>query len=400
MSDRTHAATAPEGEYFEPARFAGLSFVLALVAAAGLGLSLIGAFVWPLQFGYSWLFGFAFCFTLVAGCFFWILVHHATDSEWSVTIRRQEENIAALMPLLALFFIPVLIFRRHIYRWMTIPRGAEPALDEKHLYLNWHFFLVRAIIYFAFFIGAALLLKRLSTRQDKDGNPAFTLRMRTLTFCSLPLFALSFTFGAFDWLMSLNYHWFSTMWGVYVFAGAAGSSMSLLVLVITALRKAGYLRDTVTMEHYHIMGKFMLTFSVFWAYIGFSQYMLIWYANMPEETQYFITRNTESWNLLSILLVAGRFFVPFPLLLLRSVKKEPRQLCRIAGWILVMQALDLYLIILPNLHPAGVRPHILDIFPLVGIAATLAFFYLRTLGRNSLFPMRDPRLIESLKLTN
>ena len=124
-------------------------------------------------------------------------------------------------------------------------------------------------------------------RQDKDGNPQFTIRLRKVAFASLPLFALCLTFGAFDWLMSLNYRWFSTMFGVYIFAGAAGSSMSLLVLVITALRNAGYLKDVVTLEHYHIMGKWMFAFCVFWAYIGFGQYMLIWYANMPEETRIF-----------------------------------------------------------------------------------------------------------------
>src|SRR5438876_5385966 len=158
--------------------------------------------------------------------------------------------------------------------------------------------------------------------------------MRKLSFISLPLFALSLTFGACDWLMSLNYKWFSTMWGVYIFAGAAGSSMSLLVLVITGLRRAGYLQDIVTLEHYHIMGKWMLAFSVFWAYIGFSQYMLIWYANMPEETQYYLARNTESWWNLSMLLVVGRFFGPFGMLLLRSGYTTVRPLCLIAVWLL------------------------------------------------------------------
>src|SRR6185295_10442581 len=137
----------------------------------------------------------------------------------------------------------------------------------------------------------------------------------------------SLTFAACDWFRSLHYSWFSTMWGVYIFAGAAGSSMSLLVLVITGLRKAGYLRDVVTMEHFHFMGKWMLAFTVFWAYIGFSQYMLIWYANIPEETEFFILRNTESWNLLSLLLVIGRFFIPFALLLLRFTKTHVNYLC-------------------------------------------------------------------------
>jgi hypothetical protein len=224
--------------------------------------------------------------------------------------------------------------------------------------------------------------------------------MRKLGFIALPLFGASLTFGAYDWLLGLDYHWFSTMWGVYIFAGAAGSSMSLLVLVITALRKAGYLQETVTVEHYHIMGKWMLSFTVFWAYIGFSQYMLIWYANMPEETEYFIRRNTESWNTLSLFLVIGRFFIPFAILLLRGPKKKPNRLCLISGWIVFMQLVDIYIVILPALHGTGVVVSIWDVMPLIGIGATLAFFYLRIVGKSSLFPVRDPRILESLRTTN
>jgi hypothetical protein len=224
--------------------------------------------------------------------------------------------------------------------------------------------------------------------------------MRRVSFISLPLFALCLTFGAFDWMMSLNYRWYSTMFGVYIFAGAAGSSMSLLVIVITALRQAGYLKGIVTLEHYHIMGKWMLAFCVFWAYIGFGQYMLIWYANIPEETQFFLARNTQSWWALSMLLVIGRFFVPFGILLLQSIKKNPHQLSILAGWMILMQMLDMYLIVLPALHGTGVHVSIWDLLCLVAIGTTLAFIYLRLVPRTSLFPVRDPRLIESLTTVN
>jgi hypothetical protein len=400
MSERSQAVPTPEGEYLEGNRFAGLSFLLGLVASLALALSVVGAIVNPHQFSYSWLFAFAFFFTLCAGCFFWTIVHHATDAEWSVVVRRQLENLAALLVVLALLFVPILLLRHHLYSWMDIPPGAEASLDSKRAYLNWNFFLGRAVLFFAFFIFASLSLRRLSVRQDKDGNPRFTIGMRKVAFISLPMFALCLTFGAFDWLMSLNYHWFSTMFGVYIFAGTAGSSMSLLVLVITALRQAGYLKDVVTREHYHIMGKWMLAFCIFWAYIGFGQYMLIWYANMPEETEYFITRNTESWWALSMLLVVGRFFGPFAILLLRSIKKQPHRLCYVAGWIVCMQMLDMYLVVLPALHGTGVHVSIWDLVSLIAVGATLGFVYLRVVPRASLFPIRDPRLIESLKLTN
>lgn len=400
MSERSDVVPVPEGEYVEANRFPGLSMMLAVAGLISLGLCVVGAFVNRVQFSYSWLFAFAFFFTLIAGCFFWIIVHHVSDAEWSVVVRRQLENLAMLMPAMLVFFIPILIFRRQLYEWMTIAPGLDHLLDAKRPYLNWHFFLFRSLFYFAFFIGATLLFRRFSIRQDRDGNPAYTLQMRKVAFISLPLFGLSLTFGAYDWLLGLDYHWFSTMWGVYIFAGAAGSSMSLLVLVITALRNAGYLKDTVTMEHYHIMGKWMLSFTVFWAYIGFSQYMLIWYANIPEETEWFIRRNTESWNSLNLFLVIGRFFVPFALLLLRAPKKSARKLCLIAGWIVFMQLVDIYVVVLPMLYPAGLHITIWDFLPLVGMGATLGFFYLRIVSRTSLFPNRDPRLLESLHTTN
>ncbi len=400
MSERSDVIPAPEGEYIESTRFAPLSFVLALLGLAGLGLSVVGAFVSPKQFSFSWLFAFAYYFTMLAGCFFWIIVHHVVDAEWSVVVRRQLENLAMLLAVMMVFFVPIVIYRHHLYEWMNVKVGVEPILDSKRAYLNWHFFLVRSVFYFVFFIAATLLFRRFSIRQDRDGNPAFTIKMRRLAFVALPLFGLSLTFGAYDWLLGVDYRWFSTMWGVYIFAGAAGSSMSLLVLVITALRKAGYLKETVTVEHYHIMGKWMLAFVIFWAYIGFGQYMLIWYANMPEETEYFIRRNTESWNALSLFLVIGRFFVPFVLLLIQGLKRKPHRLCLVAGWLVFMQMVDIYIVILPALHGPGVLISIWDFMPLIGMGATLAFFFLWIARRSSLFPNRDPRLLESLHIVN
>jgi len=400
MSDRSHVLPAPEGEYFENRRFAGLSLLCGLIGIVGLALSFVGAYISPVQFSFSWLFGFFFFFTLCIGCLFWTIVHHVVDAEWSVVVRRQLENIALLLPLMGILFLPIWFWRKYLYRWMDLPHGVDPLLDAKRGYLNWEFFLFRAIFFFVILTIVAYLLRRFSVRQDRDGNPRFTISMRKAAFTGLPLFALCLTFGAFDWVMSLNWHWFSTMWGPYIFAGTAGSSMALLVLVTASLQKAGYLKGVVTVEHYHIMGKWLLAFTVFWAYIGFSQYMLYWYANIPEETQYFLIRNTESWNVLSWFLVIFRFFVPFALLLPRATKINRTWLCSISAWIILMQLLDMYVVVLPALHGTGVHLSILDFLPLIGIGGTLAFFYLRIIGKTSLFPVRDPRLIESLRLTN
>ena len=310
-----HAPTPPKAEVFNSAD-AGIWFaVFAGAGAIGLLVSLVWALFDKQQFGFSWLVAAMYFFTIAVGGLFWVLVHHATDAEWSVLVRRVLENLAVLVPVTLILFIPALLCAGHIWSWWNIPYGVSSALDKKRWYLSHGFFFLRFLIYFVGLSTVAILLRRNSVSQDANGSPLYTVKMRKLGITGIPIFAFSLTFGAFDWLMGLDYKWGSTMWGVYIFAGAAGSSMSLLVLLVTWLRSKGYLRG-VTLEHYHVMGKLMLAFCIFWAYIGFSQYMLIWYANIPEETEYFIRRNIASWHTLSTLLVVGRFFLPLPLLLL------------------------------------------------------------------------------------
>src|SRR3984893_17828798 len=171
MSDRLHNAPTPEGEYFETGRFAGLSVLLGVVACVGLALCGAGAAHDPKQFSYSWLFAFGFFFTLCAGCFFWTIVHYATDAEWTVVVRRQLENIAVLVAILAIFFIPIFLLRHYLYEWMNIPAGEEAKLDSTRSFLNLQFFVVRLVFVLGFFILASYLLRKLSVRQDKDGNP-------------------------------------------------------------------------------------------------------------------------------------------------------------------------------------------------------------------------------------
>ncbi len=399
MSEQSHAISQPKAEFFDQ-RHAG-NLPLWLPVAGGLSI-LICALWWcfnPAQFAYSWLFAFTYFFTLLVGCLFWVLVHHATDAEWSVVVRRILENVAWLIPVLALFFIPVMLSHSTLFKWWDIPRGVDAVLDKKRGYLNHTFFWARVAIYFVLLSLLAWRVRSNSISQDADGHPKYTINMRKWAFFGIPVVGLTITFGAFDWLMGLDYRWFSTMWGVYIFAGTAGSGMCLLVLLVTALRNKGYL-PFVTMEHYHIMGKLMLAFCIFWAYIGFGQYMLYWYGNIPEETQYFIRRNIGSWWFGSTFLVFFRFFVPFPILLQQNLKKKPAKICIVAGWLLLMQLLDIYIIVMPMLHHDGFAPHPLDLFALVAIGAPLAFIFIKNLGKNSLFPVRDPRLELSLKLKN
>jgi hypothetical protein len=400
MSESAHAHT-PEAEKLDPAKLGNLPNNFLYAGIGGLALTLIGVFFSREQFAYTYLFAFSFFFTVIMGAIFWNCLHHATDSEWSVVIRRQIENVASLFPYLFLFFLPALACAAILWKWWDLKPGDDVLLDEKQPYLSHWFFLLRVAVYFGLVSLVSVSLRRLSTRQDEDGSGRHTITMRKFGIGGIPAVALTITFAGFDWLMGLDYHWFSTMWGVYLFAGAAGSSMSLIVLIVTALKNRGYLR-VVTDEHYHIMGKFMLAFTIFWAYIGFSQYMLIWYANIPEENIYYIIRNQGNWNILSTLLVVGRFFLPFPILLTQWIKKSPQYLKYLAIWIIGMQLLDVFVMVIPVLKKTGfgIVDVLYAICPLVGIGGILAWLLLKRISSAYLFPTKDPRLAASLNLHN
>ncbi len=396
MSEHAHVISP---EKFDPKHAGSLPTLFLGAGVLGLVGSLIGFFVAREQFAYSWLFGFSYFFTIAIGALFWTCLHHATDAEWSVVVRRQMENLARLLPVFVIFFLPLIVFcAPMLWKWWNIAPGVDPLLDMKQPYLTHGFFIVRMCVYFFLLGWIGWSQWKLSTAQDKDGAPRHTYLMRKFGIGGIPALALCITFAGFDWLMGLDYHWFSTMWGVYLFAGAAGSSMSLLVLLVTWLKSKGYLK-VVNDEHYHIMGKFMLAFTIFWAYIGFSQYMLIWYANIPEETIYFRIRNTESWWYFSQFLVIGRFFLPFPILLFQATKKT-KLINFVAVWVLIMQLLEIYVIVLPSLHKTGWAPSFLDVTSLVGIGGILGWLFLKNLRNSNLFPTRDPRLAGSIKLTN
>jgi len=411
MSDTTHhpiEIVSPEA--FQSPKLPILQTALGILWVPSFIVAVLGFAVNTEHFAFSWLFSCVFFFTLIAGSYFWILVHYTTDAAWSTVVRRQLENVATLFPWLMLFFIPLPFLANKIWFWTTISPGEDAILAAKSSwYLNKTFALSRSVLVFAILGLWSFKLRQLSIRQDNDGDPKWTVQSRVWAFTGLPLFGISLTMSMVDWLMALDHTWFSTMWGVYLFAGAAWSSMALLIVIITLIRRCGHLQKTVTLEHYHIMGKLLFAFTIFWAYIGFSQYMLIWYANIPEETSYFLRRNTENWHIVSTLLVISHFVIPFLLLLPKNIpalpflsKKNPDYLALVGAYILCVQALDIYLIVMPNLHPFG--PALIWIwidaacFCTIGIP--LALIYCKEMKKLSLLPARDPRVIESIGLTN
>jgi hypothetical protein len=425
-----------DGERLELSKVSKLNGFLFMLGAGGLLVSACYMFgvlgeQCQKEFAYSWLFAFFFFFTITNGGIFWTMLQHLSNSAWSVTVRRFFENLAGNIRWMAVFALPLIFFppfKHALWEWITLHEEAakhggtaleglhhmseaDPhvhILVQKYGYLNIPFWTLRAVLYFVFLGGMATLLRKWSIQQDTDGDFKHTFRSRAL--CAFPMlfYALAVTFSAVDWIMSMDFTWFSTMWGVYIFAGGAWASMAVSILALIHIRSHGYLKKQVNPDHFHIMGQLLFAFTVFWAYIAFSQFFLIWYANITEETRFYILRNTGHWHTLSNILVWGHFVITFVLLLSASRKKRPEAMVWVCAWILVMHAVDLYWLIIPERAPSlsggtelwYANAWIGDIAAFVGIGGIVGWAYLRRLSKASLYPCRDPRLLESVEVVN
>ncbi len=391
---------------------------LLMIAALGWLLCIIGFFVNREQFQFSYHTAFIFCATITLGGLFFVMSQRLTTAGWSVVVRRLAEVFVANLPIIALLFIPVVIgiinpphstaahgeghhAKIAYFEWLDRDfAAADQILRQKIDYLSPKWFLIRAVIYLALWSFLGWMLYRQSVAQDKDGDPK---HISTSFKLSAPGFLLFFYTGAlasFDWIMSLSPHWFSTAFGLYVLAGGATGFMAILILICSWLRSQGVLKHSITIEHYHDLGKMMSACNIFWAYIGFSQYMLIWYANLSEETFWYKDRMVGSWQNVSLLLAIGHFILPFCFMLIRSTKRNPFTLSLVAGWMLLMHLADVYWMVMPTLHKAGVHLHWLDLAALAAVGGTLGWFFFTRLGRHSIVPVRDPFLAESLAFEN
>ena len=374
----------------------------------GLGIGAIGILASfalrngdPEQFYHSWLVSFLYFVSIGLGGLFFVLIHFAAKAGWGVVVRRLAENVAAALPLMGLMFVPVVLGMHDLFHWTHEEAvAADHLLQGKAAYLNSSFFIARAAGYFLLWGGIVLFYVRGSARQDQTGDEAITRRLTFFAGPSIIVFAMTLTFAAIDWIMTLDPHWYSTMFGVYYFAGSLVGAFALLILLAAGLTKAGYLRGVITVEHFHDLGKLLFAFSVFWAYIAFSQYFLIWYANMPEETSFFLKRAQGSWAQMTMFLAVGHFAVPFLFLMPRTIKRKTSLLVVGACWMLFIHLVDIHWLVMPNLHKYDAQPHILDLTTLLGIGG----FFLGVIGwvmqGKALVPIRDPRLSESLSFEN
>lgn len=380
------------------------------VFRVGLGVGVLGlAASFFLGFGqgnterfYSaWLVSFAYFLSLSLGALFFVLVQHLTGATWSVVVRRLAEATAANLWLLLLFFLPVIVGMGTLYPWANPEVVAKDALlQSKEAFLNANFFYVRSALYFLVWILASQYFLRRSVSQDSTGSIATTLGMEKTAAPVTILFAVTVTFASFDYLMSLEPHWFSTMFGVYYFAGCLFSFFALLPLLVIYCQSRGRIVETITKEHFHDMGKWMFAFTVFWAYIGFSQYFLIWYANIPEETGWYYVRQNNGWATISWLMLIGHFIVPFFGLLPRWVKKTKVTLVFWSCWMLLMHWFDLFWLAVPNANPTGIPWSPLYLTCFLGMGGLYVGFLALTLKNRSLVPAKDPRLPDSLAFEN
>ena len=301
---------------------------------------------------------FLFFLSLALGALFFVLIQYASQGGWGIVVRRIGETIFATLPVMAVLFVPVLLGLHDLYSW-SVPGAAEhdALLRWKAPFLNVPFFLIRAALYFGCWSFIALLYYRGSRGQDETGDPAVSARLRRFAGPAIIVLALTQTFASIDWIVSLTPHWYSTMFGVYFFAGSFVGFIALLSVVAPAMRAARLLDTVITAEHLHDIGKFLFAFTAFWAYIAFSQFFLIWYANLPEETIWFKARLEGSWEIVSLLLMAGHFGVPFFFLMGRDVKRRASTLALGGAWLLVMHFVDLYWQIMPTLPSRG-RPSV------------------------------------------
>jgi hypothetical protein len=352
---------------------------------------------------WAYLHSWVYFASLSLGALFFVMVLHVSRAGWGVLMRRVGEGFAAGIAVMVVLFVPLLFGLGHLYPWIDPGVAAEDYLVAKKIsYLNLPFLMVRLVIYFAFWILAAWLFLRTSARQDSTGDPKLSVRLERTSAPFLLLYALTVTFASFDLLMALDARWYSTIFGVYFFSGAVLGWFALMPLAFFVLQSRGILTRSVSAEHYHDIGKFMFGFVVFWAYIAFSQYMLIWYGNLPDETDWYLRRQTGGWAWIGLALVFGHFVIPFLFLLPRAVKRNPGWLTAAGILLLAMHWVDLYYVIMPELdHEASGLPlSVLDLTCWVGIGGVFIAGVLWILGRQSLVPERDPRIDESLGFEN
>ena len=351
------------------------------IGVAALALCGIGAMLNSQRFFEAYLMAYIFWLGIALGCQAIMMVHHLAGGRWGFVVRRLLEAASRTLPVLALLFLPVLLGLRSLYVWIANP------IEHKQPYLNVPFFLIRAAIYFAVWLGTMFLLDRAAATQDRTPSRETTRRLTIISGTGLGLYVLTMTFASIDWMMSLEPHWFSTIYGLLIMTGQVLGAFAFVIVAATLLAK-------VDPQQFHDLGNFLLTFVIFWAYIAFSQFLIIWSGNLTEENPWYLRRLDAGWKWVGVALLVLHFFVPFLLLLSRDIKRRSPWLAKVALGVLVMCFVDVFWIVAPAF---GRSVHWMDIVAPVGIGGVWLAAFIKQLKARSLVPVHDSRVEEELE---
>ncbi len=370
--------------------------------AIGLILGVIGYLIEPVRSSFAYLVAFMFFVSIGIGSLFLVALEYISGADWSTPFRRVTEFMASSVPLFIIFAIPLLLSMHSLFHWThTEAVSEDPILQGKSPYLNTTFFIVRVIVIFGIWSLFYYLFSKNSRKQDVTKDQKLTKKNIVLSGIFVPIFAITITLSAIDWLMSLEPHWFSTIFGVYFFAGSTVGALAALTLIVILLKDNGYLSERLTKDHYYSLGTLLFAFTCFWGYIAFSQYMLIWYANLPDENFWFLDRWTGGWQIFSIVLILTHFIIPFGALISYPAKTNPKRLKFMSVWLLFFHYLDLYWLAMPSLQVNG-HGYVFNwvdlVFPL-GIVGLFILIFNVNAKKHNLIPVGDPKLKRGLDFT-
>ncbi len=367
-----------------------------IVGGVGVTASLAGWWLDPTQFYRSYLVSWIFWLSVAAGCLAILMLHHLSRGAWGVMIRRVLEAAARTLPFLAILFIPIVLGLEEIYVWARPEAAADELIQHKATYLNPTAFVFRSVVYLGVWSLFAYGLSRLSYRQDRTGDPTLFRRMQVISAPGLGIYCLLTTFAAVDWLMSLDPHWYSSLFGVYLLGGQGIAALAFVILVALYLAQREPMSDALNATHFHDYGKLLLAFVMLWTYFAISQLLIIWSADLPEEITWYLERAHGGWKWVSILLVLFHFLLPFLLLLSRDLKRNAPTLGKVALLLLAMRWFDLYWLAAPSFEHGRFSLHWLDLATLVGLGGIWLALFIGQLKTRSLVPVNDPFLAEAL----
>ena len=369
------------------------------VGAMGLVLCAIGWFKWPDKLIHSYLVAFLFVLGLSLGSLGLLMLQHLTGGHWGIVIRRPLESATRVLPLVAVLSLPIFFGMKYLYAaWLNAPASGEGALsDFQRDYLTHGWFLIRAAIYFAVWLALVFFFNTRSKQQDVNREDrALRRNLKMVAGPGIILYVFAMSFAAIDWAMSISPHWASTIYGFLFVAGQLISSMSLMISIVVLLAQTEPLKNVIQKRHLHDLGKLLLAFVMLWAYFDFSQLLIIWSGNQPEEISFYRTRLYGQWGVVAVIVLIFHFFVPFFLLLSRQLKRNPSALPKVAVWLILMRIVDLYWMTRPEFE-ASAMPSFWDLAAPLALGGLWVGVFAWQLKQLPLLPLGDPKLEEAIE---